>query len=447
MKLMGKRALLLLALCGLFAFGMVFMLVRYARSASAWAAYPYNRHIYTAGKLKTSGRILDRDGIVLFRTKDGKAEYNPSAGVRRACMHLTGDSERNVATGLQLKLRSDLIGWNALSGVYSRKGSGRDVAATVDAGLCREALNALDGRKGVVAIMNYKTGEIICMVSSPTFDPSDPPDISANPGKYDGVYINRFLSSTYVPGSVFKLVTAAAALDCLPGVSGRVFECAGALQLDGGEVTCPKAHGSQSFEKALSNSCNCVFAQLTLEIGASRIERYAESAGFNTSIEVDGTTCAKGSFTADGATEAELGWAGVGQYRDMANPAAFLRFVASIANGGKAVQPHLLKLFGPALPQGSMMPRGVANDLKDMMRFSVTDNYGEKGLEGYDLCAKSGTAQLGGDSKPHAWFAGFLSSGDAPLAFVVIVENGGAGSSAGRSVAVAALKYAVGLEY
>ena len=84
------------------------------------------------------------------------------------------------------------------------------MALTVSADVQRTALAALDGRKGTVGVYNYKTGEILCAVSSPTYDPDDVPDVEGNPETYEGVYVNRFLHATYTPGSVFKLVTAAA---------------------------------------------------------------------------------------------------------------------------------------------------------------------------------------------------------------------------------------------
>ena len=98
---------------------------------------------------------------------------------------------------------------------------------TVSADVQRTALAALDGRKGTVGVYNYKTGEILCAVSSPTYDPDDVPDVEGNPETYEGVYVNRFLHATYTPGSVFKLVTAAAALDEIPDIGSRTFTCEG----------------------------------------------------------------------------------------------------------------------------------------------------------------------------------------------------------------------------
>ena len=100
---------------------------------------------------------------------------------------------------------------------------------TIDADLSRTAWEALDGRKGVAAVYNYQTGDILCMVSNPSFDPADPPEISDDDSDYEGVYLNRLLSGLYTPGSVFKVVTTAAALEQLPGVEERTFTCDGSV--------------------------------------------------------------------------------------------------------------------------------------------------------------------------------------------------------------------------
>lgn len=126
----------------------------------------------------------------------------------------------------------------------------------------RTALAALDGRKGTVGVYNYKTGEILCAVSSPTYDPDDVPDVEGNPETYEGVYVNRFLHATYTPGSVFKLVTAAAALDEIPDIGSRTFTCEGSAVIGGETIQCNGVHGTLNFEEALAHSCNVVFGEI-----------------------------------------------------------------------------------------------------------------------------------------------------------------------------------------
>lgn len=448
MKLLSRRAALLLAMAALTVLGALFFVIRYDARASAWAAYPANKHLYTNGQLTLAGTIYDRDGTVLAQTADGTRKYAASKAVRTALMQTVGDSGGNVSTGVQTFFGSRLTGWNLLGGTYRfQKKGGNDLKLTLDAQLCVTAYQALAGRKGAVGVYNYKTGEILCMVSSPSFDPENPPDVAADPEKYDGVYLNRLLSSTFTPGSVFKLVTAAAALDTLPDAETRTWHCGGSILIGGNEVTCPKDHGDETLTEALADSCNVTFAQIAGELGADALQKYAEKAGFNAALTVSGIPTAKGTVDLAGADAPALAWAGIGQYTDAANPLNFMAYVGAIGNGGLRVTPRLISngAFPFSLPEGNtrILSQQTADKLKTLMRNDVIANYGESNYKGLSLCAKSGTAEVGAGKSPNAWFAGFLDREDCPLAFVVVVENGGSGAKAAGPIAAAVLKAAV----
>ena len=304
------------------------------------------------------------------------------------------------------------------------------------------AYNALAGRKGTVGVYNYKTGEILCMASSPSFDPENPPDIASDPQKYVGVYMNRLFSATYTPGSVFKLVTAAAAIDRIPNINQQTFDCTGYWAVGGGRVTCPEVHGKVNFTQALADSCNISFGQIALQLGASTLQEYARKAGFNSSLSVDGIRTAAGKVDVTKAKEADLAWAGVGQYTDTANPLNFMAYVGAIANDGVRVTPRLLA--NSASGSARILSSGTAQTLGKMMRNDVVSNYGDSKFKGLQLCAKTGTAQLSEGEEPDSWFAGYMDRDDCPLAFVVVVENGGAGITAAGPVANKVLQAAVG---
>ena len=187
------------------------------------------------------------------------------------------------------------------------------------------------------------------------------------------------------------------------------------------------------------------FAQIAQELGASNLKKYTEQAGLTDSYSISGLPTAAGTFAFDGITDGELGWAGVGQHQDLVNPASMLVYMGAIANGGKAAEPYLiLKTTGvlglPSLPHitgrtGRLISADTAETLADMMAYNVEATYGTSRFPNMDICAKSGTAEVGTDQQPHAWFAGFLRNEDAPYAFVVLVENGGGGSSVAGTVA------------
>ncbi len=446
------RTAVLVVLTLLLVLGLAVFTVQYFNHAATWAQHPSNRHFYTNAKLNASGSIYDRYGNILVQMVDGEIKFNEDATVRTAVMHATGDSEGNVETGAQVVFRDRLAGWNLLNGAYrfnNRLSSSHDLTLTLDANLCARAYKELNGRKGAVGIYNYKTGEILCMVSSPSFDPEYPPDLNNNPERYEGVYVNRLLSATYTPGSIFKLVTAAAALDRLPNIKNTLYQCKGNIQINEDMVTCLAAHGEISLKEALAHSCNVTFAQIALKLGADTLQEYAELAGFNSSLKVDGIKTAIGKVDLADAAGADLGWAGCGQFTTTANPLNFMAYVGAIANEGILVKPKILadkSIFSYNIrirKTKRVLSEETAVTLADMMRNNTISVYGEGNFRGLELCAKSGTAEVGEGKKPHAWFTGFLARDDFPFAFVVIIEGGGTGSRTAASVAANVLPVAI----
>ena len=331
MNKLAKRAWFALALAGVLLLGMGVIVVRYFIDSPDWVTFQNSPHVYTDGVMN-SGKIVDRSGTVVLDATNGKS-YADSASLRRSMLHLLGDREGNITPFLLQEYGSELVGFDRINGTYSTgKREGR-MMLTVSADVQRTALAALDGRKGTVGVYNYKTGEILCAVSSPTYDPDDVPDVEGNPETYEGVYVNRFLHATYTPGSVFKLVTAAAALDEIPDIGSRTFTCEGSAVIGGETIQCNGVHGTLNFEEALAHSCNVVFGEIAAELGPKTLMRYAEQVGVTRRYSFDGTTTAAGSFDVSNAAESELAWAGIGQYTDQINPCQYMTYMGAIANG------------------------------------------------------------------------------------------------------------------
>ena len=185
------------------------------------------------------------------------------------------------------------------------------MALTVDAELNKTALAALNGHRGVVAVYDYTNGDVKCLVSSPTYDPKDPPaDVNEN-SAYEGVYLNRFFSGVYPPGSTFKLVTTAAALEKKKDLDSFRFTCTGSTQIGDGVVTCPYAHGQDmDLNRCLACSCNGAYAALALELGANTLEKYAKDAGSWIPIRSAESPLPRGASTRQ--TPDRSGWAGPG---------------------------------------------------------------------------------------------------------------------------------------
>lgn len=450
MRKIEKRAVLCLIIALALIAGLGLFCFRFVTNAADWAAYPYNRHMYSNSGQLLSGTILDRDGDLLTEVKDGERVYYPDATVRRATVHAVGDGSGYIGTGALTAFADRLSGYNLITGGYSPLGSGRNLTLTLDAYLNVTAYNAMDGRQGTVGVYNYKTGDILCMVSTPSFDPENPPDASS---AEDGVYLNRFLSSAQVPGSIFKTVTLTAALENLPDLKDRTFTCTGETTVGGTVITCPKPHGKMDIESAFANSCNGVFGTLAAELGGDTMTKYVEQAGLTRRMSVDGIMTAAGHYDVSEADKGQIGWSGVGQYTDTVNPCNMMTYMGAIANGGTAAVPRLiLDITTPSgIPTSwqrteetdTLVQTSTASQVKEMMKNNVVQTYGTDRFRGLDIGAKSGTAEVGGDKRPNAWFAGFLDDPEHPYAFIVLVENGGGGASVAGEIAATVLQACV----
>ena len=234
MKQIKLRAFIMIILSALFMGGLAVLCLFYVVDGSDWALYPANQHIYSNGTIIQAGKITDRNDKILAQTVNGIREYNSDRSIRMATLHAVGDFNGFIKTGLHSSYIDKLTGYNKLNGTYSYSKKGNNVKITLDSSVCVTAAEALGSRSGTVGVYNYKTGEVICMVSTPSYDPNSKDDTKkAKDGEYKGVFINRFLSSTFTPGSTFKLVTTAASIDTFPDSYERKYTCNGGVEIDG----------------------------------------------------------------------------------------------------------------------------------------------------------------------------------------------------------------------
>ena len=424
MKKVKRRATAALLIAALLVVGLAVYLVRLADDGGAWASY------FSGGT--PGGTILDRNGVVLYSSDEDGYSFAEDWSTRVSCYHLLGDPNGNVRTGALRQFRDRLAGYSFVEGATS----GKTIGLSVDSTLNVTAYSALAGRSGAVMLMDYTTGEVLCMVSSPGDDPENP---SSEPA--DGTYLNKCLSSSFTPGSVFKLVTLAAAIDNIPDLFERSLWCEGEMIVDGALLTCTGSHGSQTIEQALANSCNCAFGTLALELGPELMAEYAEKLGMTASLQLDGMDVLPGSFTKGEAGSVGLAWSGVGQYEDLVCPYAMLRYVSAIANGGSVYEPTLLG-HGSLDRETELLSAETAQRIAEMMNYNVQNAYGSWVFPGLDVSAKTGTAEVG-DGTSHAWMTGFLNDPAHPYAFVVILEHAGGGLANAGPVANAVLQAAV----
>ena len=450
MKRILKRSTLILVFTLLFIGGASFFCVELVFNADDWANQPYNAHISGNGGLEQAGAVYDRNGTVLAKTQGTDRVYNENYSVRVGLLHTVGDNSLNISTAVQSKYRSQLTGYSLIWGLNMPQSlrTSHDITLTVDANASAAAYDALSvyGKQGACVVYNYKTGEVISSVSTYSYDPEAPPEINeSNEHEYEGVYLDHVLSSSYTPGSIFKLVTAAAAIENIPDLFERTWYCEGHEDIGGAEVRCVdgEAHGTLDFYGALEHSCNIVFAELAVELGPEKMTAAAEKMGINLSYEIDDVSTAKGHYDVSKATTNELAWSGVGQYNDEVNPMQMAILCGAIANGGNSVNPTYIKSG-----TGDLLKMIGLNDTKsrELLKSSTASTL-SRSMPSYtfgslSVRAKTGTAEVGDEKSPNAWMVGFSTDEDCPLAFACVVEDAGFGSQYARPVAETAMQSA-----
>jgi penicillin-binding protein 2 len=330
--------------------------------------------------------------------------------------------------------------------------SGKDLILTVDLNLQAVCDKVLEGHKGAVIAMNPRSGQILALASHPAFDPnifvrpnmSDErvallTDLSGKP------LTDRAISGLYPPGSVFKIVTAASALETKKISTNTRFNCPGFYRLGNARFDCWKdtGHGLQDVRSGLMNSCNVFFYNTGRVSGADAIEKYARAFGFGELTGIDLPDEVKGivpgrswktSFTRNPWYEGDTVNYSIGQGYLMVTPIQVLDMMACVANNGSYVRPYIVKSIGSSeLPSTRPRKIGLKESTLRSIReglFEVVNSESGTGkrarVKGVNVAGKTGTAEnpLG---RTHAWFAGFAPYEDPKICVVVFLEHGGKG--------------------
>ena len=416
MKKISGRAFSVLIIAFMVIAGISYFVYKDYNEGGDWAKY------FSAYNSSAEGEIIDTNGYILAYFNGNDMRYASDAITRTSNYHVTGDYWGRTGSGLIVKYYQASQDFNFFKG-STEKISGI-LQLSIDSDINNRAYSLLrKNGNGCIMICNYRTGEVVCMVSSPSIDPDE--EIEEGQEIEDGTYLNKCLKATFTPGSTFKLVTTAAAIEKYPKALEKTYTCYGETEVAGVTITCTTAHGTQTFTEALANSCNCAFASIAVDIGQENLLEYASKYGFLDTHEINGITTAAGNFPKEFVGDPETAWAGIGQSTDLICPFSMLRFVSAIANDGELAEMSLVK--GDEGECEKMVETSTAIKMQQLMKNNVATHYeGETLFPGLTLGAKTGTAEVG-DGTSHSWFTGFLEDENHPYAFVALVENGGYG--------------------
>ncbi|GIG34817.1 peptidoglycan D,D-transpeptidase FtsI family protein [Cellulomonas pakistanensis] len=370
-------------------------------------------------------------------------------------------SMNDVLTG-----QADSLFWSRVQDLITgAQPQGSSIELTLDPAAQQAAVDALGGQQGAVVAVEPSTGKILAMVSTPGFDPNAlaTHDTTAANAAYQGLLaadgdplINSTTSENYPPGSTFKLVTAAAALESGSYTPESVLSAPDVYTLPGTRTTLPNFGGSScganeqtTLADALRISCNTAFASLGVDLGDEAIREQADRFGFDRADLTVPMRVAASTYPED-LNDAQTALSAIGQESVRATPVQMAMVASAIANGGSLMTPYLvqtvrtanLDVVSEAEPTelSEAVSGTTAQQLTDMMVGVVQSGSGTSAqISGVQVAGKTGTAQTGVEGEsPHAWFTGFAPAEDPQVAVAVIVENGGSVGSEATGGRVAA---------
>lgn len=457
------RAFWLLTMC----FVAVLAAMTYRQAfAEGLSRHPANK-ISLMNELSVErGTIFTDDGSVLAQSKPSgdtfKREY-PYGDMMAA---VTGyyDPIRG-RSGLELSQNNYLAGLSEaatpqdwFNSLIDKKKRGSDITITLKPYVQETAWQSLGDRKGAIVVLDPGTGAVLAMVSRPSFNPGNiAKDWSALATSPDSPLINRATQGRYPPGSTFKTITAAAALESGAAHPGTLFNGPSKLFVDGGKVSNygGQSYGRLSMSSAFAKSINTVFAQVGLKVGAEELVARSRDFGFNSKPPFDIPLEASEIPTPASMDSTMLAWTSVGQGKTLATPLQMALVAAGVAANGEVAEPFLVAeardyrgnlLYSHKKDnwRKAMKPAAAAK-LASMMEQVVLSGTGS-GAQIADtrVAGKTGTAETGDGNLSHAWFIGFAPVEEPKVAIAVIVENSGTGGQIAAPIARAVIETALG---
>lgn len=384
-------------------------------------------------------------------TEGGQFAYQRSYPDGELYAHVTGfNSYDRGSAALERSYDAELAGTadslfvrRLVDTVTGRPPEGATIETTIDPEAQEAASRALGNRTGAVVALDAETGAVLAMVSHPSYDPNplSGTDITTSGQAYEAVLAesgnplaNRASNEIYPPGSVFKLVTAAAALE--NGLEpDTMVDTPAELTLPGTTTQLPNStqcgNTQQSLDRALQLSCNTAFAGIGIDLGDDTLRRQAEAFGWGYELEDVGGVPAR--FPED-PDPAQTGLSAIGQFDVASNPLHMAMVAAGVVNDGMVMEPYLVQTVRAAdltvvssrepTELSRAMSAENAQQLQSMMVNVVQQGTGTNArISGLTVGGKTGTAQTTPDRPPYAWFTAFSESDNQKIAVAVFVES------------------------
>lgn len=438
---------------------------------------PDDPAVIAAARTVPRGRILDRDGVVLADNERGPNGELQRVYKGRAISQVVGyASSRYGRAGLELAFDAELSGLasDPLNDALRKFGADpydpQDLTLSLSYDLQKAAIAALGDFRGAVVMLDPTTGEVLALASTPTYDASKVADPATARQSFEALQADkgepllpRATLGRYVPGSVFKIVTAIAGLGSgaitpattykeQPGAEKNGLLVDGFRVRDGHHLTTRSK--ALDFIEATEASCNIWFALTGLQIGGKEFVDYAGRLGFGAPLPFDLPTAISqvtgGSGSAPGGfkDDVELANAAYGQAETFVTPLQMALVASVVANGGELLRPRLVTAFAGKAGKRELGPETLrrvidaqaASSIMEAMVAAVEDDLGRRftagsKVRGVTTAGKSGTAELGGTGEPHSWFIGFAPADAPKVAIAVVVEQGGRGAEIASPIA------------
>lgn len=443
-------------------------------AADTLTANPANTRGLAAEQRQDRGAVITADGVVLAESVPAGSVYTRQYPQGTLAAHVLGyysitygRSGVEAAANETLAGQSDFASFaDLIESAAGMSVPGNDIRLTIDSRVQRAAEAALDGRRGAVVVLDPTTGAVLAMASSPTYEPArvDEQWQTLSAAGTGAALVNRASNSLYPPGSTFKVVTLAAALESGVATEGTTYAGPASIDIGGAPVTNygGSAYGPIDLRKATASSVNTVFGQLARDLGAKDLVAGSEAFGINAPVPFDLPAVTSLMPDPTEMTVWETAWAGVGQpvgeHDSPAGPQVTplqMALVASgIANHGIVMRPYVIgsvsdragRILTPTTPRSwkTALDEETAAKVADIMVSVVASGSGTRAqIPGVTVAGKTGTAEAGKSVDTHAWFIGFAPAEQPRVAIAIVLENAGVGGQVAAPAARAVLEAAL----